>query len=259
MRKMYILLILLAVVAFSGCAQTQKYATQNQAGIHTGQAGQAKHMGQMGRGGAGKGLAVNKNGTVNLQNLKGYIYSIKTGNLTDVEKKDMMHMVEEEKLARDVYTTLYDKWKNRTFYNIAKSEQTHLDAVRLLIEKYNLTDPTKGKGIGQFANPRFEKLYTELVANGSKSLVDALKVGALIEELDIVDLQNCINHTNKQDIKIVYENLMKGSRNHLRAFVSKLKKLGVYYEPVYLSKKEFEAIIFTGTERGPATQPNSGS
>jgi len=236
-------LLLLFVVAFSGCVQTQKPTTSPTPTLT-----EMEHMGM----GKGK-VAVDKNGTVSVQNLKEFILSVNAGSLTDVEKEDLMYMVEEEKLARDVYLTLYEKWKHRVFYNIAQSEQTHVDTVRLLIEKYNLSDPTKGKEIGEFTNPKFEKLYKELVDKGSKSLENALKVGAMIEELDIADLKDCLNHTDKLDIKTVYQNLMKGSRNHLRAFVSNLNNLGVSYEPVYLSKEEFEAIVSSGMERGPIT------
>ena len=122
--------------------------------------------------------------------------------------------------------------------------------MRLLIEKYNLTDPTGGKEVGEFTNPKFEELYKKLVSDGEKSLVDALKVGAMIEELDIVDLKERINQTDKPDIKMVYENLMKGSRNHLRAFVSNLNNLGVSYEPIYLSKDDFEEIVKGEWEKG---------
>lgn len=52
-----------------------------------------------------------------------------------------MQMREEEKLARDVYLELYETWDLPVFYNIAQSEQTHMGAVKTLIEKYNLKDP----------------------------------------------------------------------------------------------------------------------
>ncbi len=251
MRRLCVLLLVM-VVALAGCVQTQKSIIKP-----TPTSTQTKWtpvMGQVGQGRMGRGRTlINSSGAINVQNLKEFVYSVKAGNLTETEKEDLMHMVEEEKLARDVYLTLYEKWKNRIFYNIAQSEQTHLDAVRLLIEKYNLSDPTEGKGIGEFTNPKFGELYKKLINEGSNSLEDALKVGAMIEELDIVDLKNCLNHTDKVDIRTVYQNLMKGSRNHLRAFVSQLKMLGVNYEPVYLSKEEFESIISSGMERGPTT------
>ena len=38
-------------------------------------------------------------------------------------------MREEEKLARDVYVALGDRWGLRVFENIARAEQRHMDAV----------------------------------------------------------------------------------------------------------------------------------
>ncbi len=171
-------------------------------------------------------------------------------SLTSVEKSDLINMAQEEKLARDVYLTLYNKWKLVIFKNIAQSEMRHMDAVLKLIEKYGLKNPITNDSVGVFKDPKFKKLYEELVAKGNKSEVDALKVGAMIEELDIADLQKCINRTDKQDIKNVYENLMRGSRNHLRAFVSALNSLGATYTPKYISEKEFQTIISSSMEKG---------
>ena len=174
----------------------------------------------------------------------------RSGQLTNVEKGDLIHMAQEEKLARDVYLTLYHKWKLVIFKNIAQSESRHMDAILRLIEKYGLRNPIVNDSVGAFEDPHFRKLYEELVANGSKSEVDALKVGAMIEELDIHDLQKCINRTGEEDIRLVYENLMRGSRNHLRAFVSALNSLGATYTPKYISEKEFQSIISSGMGRG---------
>lgn len=72
-----------------------------------------------------------------------------TLNASEVDS--VLFMVEEEKLARDVYLTLYDKWGLITFSNIARSEQRHVDAVKYIIEKYGLEDPTIDE-IGVFKN-----------------------------------------------------------------------------------------------------------
>ncbi len=186
----------------------------------------------------------------NISYLRSQIMSYPKGNLTPIEKEDLLHMIQEEKLAHDVYTTLYEKWKLPIFQNIARSESTHMAAVAMLLQKYNLTNPVVNMNVGQFANSTFTELYNKLVEEGSKNVTAALKVGALIEDLDIYDLQKCINQTDKPDIKLVYNNLMKGSRNHMRAFVSTLEKYNATYTPHYISQQEFEQIISTPTERG---------
>jgi uncharacterized membrane protein YgcG len=144
----------------------------------------------------------------------------------------------------------------QVFSNIASSESTHMDAVKTLIDRYGLEDPVGGREIGEFANEELQALYNQLVAQGSQSLVDALRVGAAIEEIDILDLQEYIAQTDKPDIQMVYENLERGSRNHLRAFVSALERQGVSYEPSYLSPEQFEEIVNSDIERGG---PSTGS
>jgi hypothetical protein len=167
-------------------------------------------------------------------------------------------MREEEKLARDVYLALYERWEVQTFANIAGSEDTHMEAVKTLLDRYGLSDPVEGKAAGEFLNEELQALYDQLLDQGNRSLVDALKVGAAIEEIDILDLEEYIAQTDKADIQRVYESLMRGSRNHLRAFVSSLERQGVDYEPVYLSPEAYEEILNAGAERGSGSGSPGG-
>jgi len=160
----------------------------------------------------------------------------------------VVYMREEEKLARDVYEALADQWGASIFSNIAASEQTHMDSVATLLTAYGLTDPAASTGRGEFTEPAIQQLYDELIALGSQSLIDALTVGAMIEDLDIVDLQD--RATDVPDIAAVYDNLTKGSRDHLRSFVSQLEAQGATYTPTHLTQAEYDAIISSATERG---------
>ena len=143
-----------------------------------------------------------------------------TATLTDTEKATLMHMREEEKVARDVYNKFYELYNMQIFSNIAISEQRHMDALLNLIVGYGLTDPVAGKGPGEFT-PAFQDLYDELIAKGT-NLTEALKVGVEIEELDIDDLEKAIGSTEVANLLRVYSNLLAASRNHLNAFSSKL-------------------------------------
>ena len=170
--------------------------------------------------------------------------------LSDVEREGIVYMREEEKLARDVYLQLYEKWGVNNFSNIGKSEASHMDAMKSLIDRYDLDDPAKEKAIGEFTNQELQQLHDELIKQGSRSEVDALKVGAAIEEIDIIDIERYVAQTGKEDIKLVYENLLKGSRNHLRSFVSVIQRRGINYEPQYITRGKFDEIISTPVERG---------
>lgn len=170
--------------------------------------------------------------------------------LNDAEKYSLLFMREEEKLARDVYDYLYLKWSLQIFDNISTSEQTHMDAILELLNRYELEDPAKQDESGSFVNSDLQELYTDLSKVGATSIVDALKVGAAIEEIDILDLKKALDaDVDNQDITMVYENLMKGSRNHLRSFVKTLGNQGVIYQPQYLTKEEYDAIINSEMER----------
>ncbi len=174
--------------------------------------------------------------------------SIDKTSISQTEIDSIIWMREEEKLAKDVYTTLGKVWGLNIFTNISTAEQSHSDSVKTLIDRYGLIDPITDETIGVFKNETFSKLYQELVKQGSISLVEALKVGALIEELDIKDLQE--RTTTTSDINLVFQNLERGSRNHLRAFTRQLSQQGETYVPIYISQSEFDEIISSQIESG---------
>lgn len=171
-------------------------------------------------------------------------------SLTASEERGLVQMREEEKLARDVYTTLGAKWGVQSFSNIASSEQTHTSAIKVLLDKYSITDPSTDNTVGVFHSKDMQTLYDTLVAQGQVSLIEALRVGATIEDLDIRDLETLKKETTKQDILTTYNNLEKGSRNHMRAFVRNLSANGASYVPVYISQEMFTSIINSAQERG---------
>ncbi|KND47687.1 MAG: hypothetical protein AB201_01995 [Parcubacteria bacterium C7867-006] len=178
------------------------------------------------------------------------ISSLPIQGISEDEKIGLLYMREEEKLARDVYITLYDKWGIQIFSNISQSEQTHTEAVRALLVKYSIPDPVVDDTVGVFVNQNLKNLYNDLTKKGLLSREDALTVGATIEDLDISDLEKYISKTDNADIKLVYDNLTRGSRNHLRAFVSQLKTLGITYQPKYITEDEYKQIISSGVEMG---------
>jgi hypothetical protein len=164
--------------------------------------------------------------------------------LSPEEIADLQFMREEEKLARDVYQVLYEEWDQQIFTNIADSEQTHMDAMLTLLNRYDIDDPVAGNAAGEFDNPELQDLYDQLVDLGSQSLVDALRVGTAIEEIDIRDLVEAIDETDHADIERVYQSLKRGSENHLRAFVRTLERqTGDTFEPQYLDQDTYDEIM----------------
>lgn len=186
----------------------------------------------------------------NNSNLNSQVNNLPKEPLNGDELATLPFMREEEKLARDVYSYLYSKWQLNIFNNISSSEQTHMDAVLNLLNKYKLQDPASNNTTGIFSNSILQNLYNQLIQQGSVSLLDALKVGATIEDLDIFDLTTALTKIDNQDIRLVYENLMKGSRNHLRSFYNTILSSGGSYTPQYISQCEFDAIVNSAMETG---------
>ena len=186
---------------------------------------------------------------VEAQQIEDAIASLPKTELSDSAENGLIFMREEEKLARDVYLYFYEKYGMRIFNNIAKSENTHMTAIKMLLDKYELKDPVEIDEIGVFQNQDLAALYTQLTEAGNVSLLEALKVGATIEDLDIKDLVEFSVEIESEDILLVYNNLTKGSRNHLRSFYSRVLQYGGTYEPQFISQELFDTIITSPKER----------
>jgi len=164
--------------------------------------------------------------------------------LSAEEIAGLKFMREEEKLAHDVYIALYALYGNDDiFYRISLSETTHTEAILALLVKYGIPDPAAGKPAGVFEDPDLQALYNTLIAMGSASHIAALKVGALIEETDIRDIKAKIAVTDEADILTVYNSLLCGSQDHLRAFNSQLLALGVTYVPQAITQAMWDSIV----------------
>lgn len=133
----------------------------------------------------------------------------------------LLYLIEEEKLAHDVYTVLGQTWGGNTFTNILASESTHQDQVLSLLNAYGLADP-RSPEIGVFVNPDLQALYDQLIAQGLTSQTEAYKVGVLIEETDIADLTRAMNSTTDTSILATLDKLRSASESHLAAFSKKL-------------------------------------
>ena len=171
-----------------------------------------------------------------------HVHPVAGTNLTTIEEADIRYVREEEQLARDVYIKLYDLWGLRIFDNISAAEQNHMDAMAVLMGNYGLDDPANAQ-TGVFQDLHIQELYNEFIERGAQSPESALRVGGAIEETDIIDFILRATHTDKADILFTYDNLLKGSRNHLRSFVSVMEGFGIEYVPQYLSLEEYDQII----------------
>lgn len=184
--------------------------------------------------------------------------AIPASDLSAEEAAALLYMYEEEKLARDVYNALYATWNIPTFQNIAASEQMHMDSIKSLLDRYALTAPALAPG--SFADATLQNLYTALVAQGNLSVGDALKVGAAIEEIDIIDLQTRLTQTDNADIQMIYNSLINGSNNHLKAFTRALQnQTGEVYQPQHMTAEMYAAALAATQGNGFAGTNGNGT
>ncbi len=173
-----------------------------------------------------------------------------TGVLAEEDTAHVLYMREEEKLARDLYQHFQDRWDHRVFAHIVKSEQRHVSVMGRIVTAYGLTDPLANDVPGKFIDPDLQGLYDQLVTTGDASLAAALGVGALVEEVDIRDLQASVNDGPPEDVAFVYDRLERASDHHLRAFTRNLEALGTPYTPQVLSQADFDAALASAESQG---------
>ena len=166
------------------------------------------------------------------------------------EEAQLAYVREEEKLARDIYTTLQEKWGVRVFGNIARGEGQHFNAVKLLLDRYRVQDPVAIDEAGRFQDPSLQTLYGDLISQGGTSLQAALRVGAAIEDLSIHHLEKAIGETENSELKLIYGNLKQASENHMRAFVRQLQAAGENYAPQYIGQEAFSRIVGNQQQTG---------
>ncbi len=183
---------------------------------------------------------------------------IPAGELNQAETDALLFMWEEEKLARDVYTSFSTIYTKPLFNNIAASEQTHMDSVKELLDRYGLATPSADTA-GVFANADLQALYTQLVTQGKLSELDAVKASAAIEEIDILDLQERLAQTDQADIQQVFNSLLSGSYNHLNAFAANYWTIsGTAYVPQYMSQADYDAVVTSTTFGSQGTGRGQG-
>lgn len=167
---------------------------------------------------AGKGSGQQLHGSGDCQLLS----SIPDGSisLTADAKASLVYMIEEEKMARDLYDALFSSTGNAVFDRISDSEQKHYDTLETVAAKAGVDISGVSTTAGVFTNPDIQALYDSLLQQGSASLAAAYNVGVLVEQTDISDLQAGLGITNIGVVGTIYTNLMNGSQNHLAAFTN---------------------------------------
>jgi hypothetical protein len=117
-----------------------------------------------------------------------------------------------------------------------------MNSILSLLNKYGISDPASTE-IGVFVNQDLQTLYNNLTAQSDISSLEALKVGATIEDLDFNDIDHFIVNTTKSDLLSVYDNLTCGSKNHIRNYTSQLVINGVVYAPQFISVEYYNIIL----------------
>jgi hypothetical protein len=84
------------------------------------------------------------------------ISDIEKEDVSDIEIDLLEKQYEEEMMANELYMSFYKMYGIETFKNIADSESKHMEAVKVLLDRYDIDTPTDYDHI--------KSLYEELKA-----------------------------------------------------------------------------------------------
>jgi len=165
--------------------------------------------------------------------------------LTSREEDGVVFIWEEEKMARDLYASLFRKNNLTIFRNLTESERSHMDQAKAIVDRYGISIP-ENEAPGRFENESLQMIYDQLLAKGLSSDQEAMTAAAIFEEISIIDLERELAASQTEDIRVVYQGLLAGSRKHLRSYVSEMHDMGIKYSPRYLDQGEFERSVKSG-------------
>jgi len=140
------------------------------------------------------------------------------GTASEQTAAQLAYLVEEEKLAHDIYVLASSLYPDRVYTNISRSETQHQSSVRQLLVGYGLPDPTANTAAGEFQSPELQQFYDKLAKKVKKSAKKAAKAGVIIEKTDIADLKDTIAASDSDAMTSVLQRLESASQKHLGAF-----------------------------------------
>ncbi|MBX7044179.1 MAG: DUF2202 domain-containing protein [Ignavibacteria bacterium] len=170
---------------------------------------------------------------------------VSNAQISGSDKANLSRVMQEEKLAHDFYSEMNKLYSIRVFENITSGEKMHMDHVLNVMNTYGIENPVDGdkSAAGVFADEKFTVMFGDMTSAGATSVEAALLEAAKFEDMDIAGLTELEKGTESACMKQMYGKLIKGSGNHLRAFVKNLNRRGIEYTPVYLSKDKYNEIM----------------
>lgn len=160
------------------------------------------------------------------------------------ERQNLENTRQFEKLARDILSNFYHKYDLEIFGDIADSEQTHMDAMKVLLDRYEIEDPIDEDTPGIFSEETLNDLYQDLLDESGPELWEPLAIGAFLEEMSIHYLEESMDENDNEDIEVIYTAMRNASINHFRALVIETEEESDdVYTPQYLSEEEFDEIM----------------
>ena len=145
---------------------------------------------------------------------------VPSGTLTSAQRTTLASMADREKLAGDLYAAFAATYPAAVFDHLAKAEDQHLTAIRTLLTRYGVTDPTAGKPAGQFGDPDVQARYDQLLAQGNASQAAAYTVGLQVEAADVAALRQALTGLSAADVTRVYTNLRTAEQRHQQALTT---------------------------------------
>jgi hypothetical protein len=137
------------------------------------------------------------------------------GVLTGGQRVTLRALTERSKLAHDLVTAFADRYA--TFpVKVVDVQEWDLAAMRSLLARHGIADPTTGRHPGAFTGPGTRSDYRRLLARGGTGLAAALDVTARLASETIVAMTAALSGLTARDVRHVYLHVLTGARQQVR-------------------------------------------
>lgn len=170
-----------------------------------------------------------------------------TSGISTDEQKALVQIFEQEKLARDVYSQIGEKFGIKILKNAAIGKQKQMSLI-LDFMTLNQVAVAFDDAQGVFKSPELRENYSAFLTEGLGSLNNAFRVGAKMEDYNIYHIDKILATQTTGKLVLLLSKLSCSAGNELKTQVNMLVGNGEMFMPDYISVKLYRSIMHDNHE-----------
>jgi len=138
-----------------------------------------------------------------------------SGELSDGMKSLLSGLAEHTKLSHDLLAAFTDRYEVFPA-QLVGARTRELSAIRLLLGRYGVPDPTAGLPAGKFLRSDMQFRYDRLLGEGMRDRISALAVGTRLADTTVTILDEALRHLDAPDVRHTFLHLVMAAHQQIR-------------------------------------------